>query len=249
MVWSEPGVTWARLVLIENAEIVLRAAVDVDAMPPIPPGHQRPIAARRDAFTIACFDRLRVLTSELKRLVAGGAPAAMRFGAAPAVTAARLASALSWIDMRVPFLSDTHLGFRPAHSPRVVRRRRGEDFCENFERPRSGEVDMVVHGGDLAYRSRVPAMLAETALAPLKRQASSGVPALLVPPESRTGPRALSVACRARGPECVQSATRRRARARRRMGRTASTTPSPSSARSLPSRRLFKLPPNSSEGP
>jgi len=42
-------------------------------------------------------------------------------------------------------------------------------------------VDVVVHGGDLLYRSRVPAWLAETALAPLKRLAESGVPVLLVP--------------------------------------------------------------------
>ena len=40
---------------------------------------------------------------------------------------------------------------------------------------------MVVHGGDLLYRSRVPAWLAEAALAPLKRLAESGVPVLLVP--------------------------------------------------------------------
>jgi DNA repair exonuclease SbcCD nuclease subunit len=40
---------------------------------------------------------------------------------------------------------------------------------------------VVVHGGDLLYRSRVPAWLAEAALAPLKRLAESGVPVLLVP--------------------------------------------------------------------
>jgi exonuclease SbcD len=87
--------------------------------------------------------------------------------------------------MRVLFLSDTHLGLDlPAH-PRVVRRRRGHDFFENFDRAlepaRSGTVDVVVHGGDLLYRSRVPAWLAEAALAPLKRIASTGIPVLLVP--------------------------------------------------------------------
>ena len=87
--------------------------------------------------------------------------------------------------MRVLFLSDTHLGFDLPGRPRVVRRRRGDDFFENFERAlepaRAGEVDAVVHGGDLLYRSRVPAWLAEAALAPLKRLAESGVPVLLVP--------------------------------------------------------------------
>ncbi len=87
--------------------------------------------------------------------------------------------------MRVLFVSDTHLGFDLPSRPRVVRRRRGDDFFQNFERAleaaRTGEVDVVVHGGDLLYRSRVPAWLAEAALAPLKRIAASGVPVLLVP--------------------------------------------------------------------
>ena len=87
--------------------------------------------------------------------------------------------------MRVLFVSDTHLGFDTPTRPRVVRRRRGEDFFRNFERAleaaRTGDVDVVVHGGDLLYRSRVPAWLAEAALAPLKHLASCGVPVLLVP--------------------------------------------------------------------
>jgi len=87
--------------------------------------------------------------------------------------------------MRVLFVSDTHLGIDTPARPRVVRRRRGDDFFRNFERAldvaRTGEIDVVVHGGDLLYRSRVPAWLAEAALAPLKRVASAGVPVLLVP--------------------------------------------------------------------
>ena len=87
--------------------------------------------------------------------------------------------------MRVLFVSDTHLGFDLPGRPRVVRRRRGDDFFHNFERAlqpaRSGEVDVVVHGGDLLYRSRVPAWLAEAALAPLRDIAESGVAVLLVP--------------------------------------------------------------------
>ena len=87
--------------------------------------------------------------------------------------------------MRVLFVSDTHLGLDMPARPRVTRRRRGDDFFRNFERAlepaRAGDVDVVVHGGDLLYRSHVPAWLAEAALAPLKRLASSGVPVLLVP--------------------------------------------------------------------
>jgi DNA repair exonuclease SbcCD nuclease subunit len=87
--------------------------------------------------------------------------------------------------VRVLFVSDTHLGFDLPGRPRVARRRRGDDFFQNLERSlepaRSGEADVVVHGGDLLYRGRVPAWLAEAALAPLKDLAESGVPVLLVP--------------------------------------------------------------------
>lgn len=93
--------------------------------------------------------------------------------------------------MRVLFVSDTHLGFDWPSRPRVVRRRRGDDFFLNFERAlepaRTGGADVVVHGGDLFYRSRVPAWLAEAALAPLRRLASSGVPVLVVPGNHERG--------------------------------------------------------------
>jgi len=89
------------------------------------------------------------------------------------------------VPIRVLFLSDTHLGFDLPFKPRIKRRRRGHDFFANFalalEPAFKGEVDFVVHGGDLLYRSKVPAALVEMALAPLVRVAESGVPVFLVP--------------------------------------------------------------------
>lgn len=87
--------------------------------------------------------------------------------------------------MRVLFVSDTHLGFDLPRRPRVDRRRRGPDFFACFARALEpalrGEADVVVHGGDLLYRSRVPASLVEDALRPLLRVAEAGVPVLIVP--------------------------------------------------------------------
>jgi UDP-2,3-diacylglucosamine pyrophosphatase LpxH len=87
--------------------------------------------------------------------------------------------------MRVLFVSDTHLGFDLPARPRVDRRRRGLDFFACFERALEpalrGEADVVVHGGDLLYRSRVPATLVHRALQPLLRVADTGVSVLLVP--------------------------------------------------------------------
>jgi hypothetical protein len=97
VVWREPGESCTRLIVIEEGEVALHAAVDANAPPPIPPGYRRPVAARREAFTLASFDRLRVLTTELKRLIAAGAPVALRLGVGPALDESRLASALWWV--------------------------------------------------------------------------------------------------------------------------------------------------------
>jgi DNA repair exonuclease SbcCD nuclease subunit len=88
-------------------------------------------------------------------------------------------------DVRILFLSDTHLGVDLPARPRVERPRRGEDFFRAYAQALApalaGDVDAVVHGGDLLYRSRVPASLAEAALAPLRAVAARGTPVLLVP--------------------------------------------------------------------
>jgi exonuclease SbcD len=42
-------------------------------------------------------------------------------------------------------------------------------------------VDLVVHGGDIFYRSKVPAKLVDMAFEPLKRVADRGVPVYVVP--------------------------------------------------------------------
>ena len=97
VVWTEPGSTGARLIVIEEGEVVVSADVDAGATPPVPPGHARPLAARREAFTLERLDRLRVLSTELKRLVAASAPVGLRSGLAPPIADARLASVLWWV--------------------------------------------------------------------------------------------------------------------------------------------------------
>ncbi len=75
--------------------------------------------------------------------------------------------------LRLLLLADTHLGLPST-----------ESFA-SFERAllpaHRGEVDLVVHGGDVLYRSRVKPDLVLRAFAPLKRVADAGVPVLVVP--------------------------------------------------------------------
>jgi DNA repair exonuclease SbcCD nuclease subunit len=87
--------------------------------------------------------------------------------------------------LRVLLVADTHLGFDLPQKPRVARTRRGPDFFANLELALApahrGEVDLVVHGGDLLFRSRVGSGLAAAALEPLLAVADRGVPVVLVP--------------------------------------------------------------------
>jgi len=88
--------------------------------------------------------------------------------------------------MRILLVADTHIGFDlPQRQPRVTRRRRGHDFFDNFRRALEpalrGEVDLVVHGGDLLFRSKVPPGLVEMAMMPLVEVAARGIPVYLVP--------------------------------------------------------------------
>ena len=86
---------------------------------------------------------------------------------------------------RLLFFADTHLGFDLPLRPRVVRRRRGPDFFDSFESVLNAaiqyQVDGVVHGGDLFFRSKVPISLVEKAFEPLLNLARRGVPIYLVP--------------------------------------------------------------------
>ncbi|MBN2564512.1 MAG: DNA repair exonuclease [Candidatus Eisenbacteria bacterium] len=83
------------------------------------------------------------------------------------------------------FLADTHLGFDQPVRPRVERRRRGPDFLANFRRVLAAaiehNVDLVVHGGDLFFRSRVPEAIVDLVYAELLTFADHGIPLVIVP--------------------------------------------------------------------
>ena len=72
--------------------------------------------------------------------------------------------------VRVLLLADTHLGL-------------GENHFEAYERAleHARDVDLVVHGGDVLYRSQVKPGLVYRAFEPLKRIADRGVPVVVVP--------------------------------------------------------------------
>ena len=100
--------------------------------------------------------------------------------------------------VRVLLVADTHLGFDLPFRPRIKRRRRGHDFFANFERALEpaleGKVDLVVHGGDVLYRSRVPPGLNATPDTPSVWPTSARRSTPLCTSHSRTVRSALALA-------------------------------------------------------
>jgi len=93
--------------------------------------------------------------------------------------------------IRILFLADTHLGFDLPTRARIQRRRRGHDFLANYATALApalaGEVDIVVHGGDVFNRSKVPTSVAWQAFEPLARVADRGIPVFVVPGNHERG--------------------------------------------------------------
>jgi DNA repair exonuclease SbcCD nuclease subunit len=87
--------------------------------------------------------------------------------------------------VRILLLADSHIGLDMPLRPRIARRRRGDDFLANHTLALApalrGEVDLVVHGGDVFHRPRIDRDLAFRAYAPLLRVAEAGVPVFIVP--------------------------------------------------------------------
>lgn len=87
--------------------------------------------------------------------------------------------------IKILFLADSHLGYDLPQRPRIQRRRRGEDFFSNYQRilkfARHQKVDLIVHGGDLFFRSKVSPGVVDRAYESLLETASAGIPIFIVP--------------------------------------------------------------------
>jgi DNA polymerase-3 subunit epsilon len=97
LAWAEPGAPRRRLLVISAGAVVTRADLEPGTPLPVPPGHARPPAERRAAFDVATFDRLRVLTTELRRLATEAASIELRLGPHTRLSRARLQAVLRWV--------------------------------------------------------------------------------------------------------------------------------------------------------
>ncbi|MBN2829723.1 MAG: metallophosphoesterase [Candidatus Cloacimonetes bacterium] len=87
--------------------------------------------------------------------------------------------------IKILFFSDTHLGFDYPLNPRVEKRRRGFDFFQHFRNILNTaireEYDLVIHGGDLFFRSKIPINIIDMVYLDLFDFAKAGIPIFIVP--------------------------------------------------------------------
>lgn len=86
---------------------------------------------------------------------------------------------------KIIFLADTHLGFDFPLRPQKERRRRGVDFFNNFDYildyAKKVKADLVIHGGDLFYRTLVPEPIVDMVYERIYNFAESDIPIVIVP--------------------------------------------------------------------
>ena len=89
----------SRLLVFERGTITRAIAVAPGERPPVPPGWQRPPGRRLQDFTLGSWDRLRVLTTELRTLTTAthGEGTEICFGPHRMLGGERLARALAWV--------------------------------------------------------------------------------------------------------------------------------------------------------
>lgn len=87
--------------------------------------------------------------------------------------------------MKILLVADTHLGFDFPIRPRIVRRRRGWDFFNNYHRILKTAIaekfDVILHTGDLFFRSKIPQLIIQKTYEPLLPVLDSGIDIVIVP--------------------------------------------------------------------
>ncbi len=91
--------------------------------------------------------------------------------------------------IRFIFTADTHLGFDYPFARRVEKRQtgpyRGDDFFRNWktiiDRAKKPDIDFLLHGGDLFFRSKFPAELSRRVFEPLWDVSDMGKKIYIVP--------------------------------------------------------------------
>jgi len=87
--------------------------------------------------------------------------------------------------LKIVFFADTHLGVDYPIKPKIEQRRRGNDFFDNYKKVLDyaveSKADLVLHGGDFFFRSKVPSLIVDKAYDILYDFAENDIPFIIVP--------------------------------------------------------------------
>lgn len=87
--------------------------------------------------------------------------------------------------IKIIFLADSHLGFDYPLRPKKEKRRRGIDFFNNFDKildyAKKSNANLIIHGGDLFYRTLVPRSIVDMVYDRIFEVAQSNIPIVIVP--------------------------------------------------------------------
>ncbi|MFC1859163.1 hypothetical protein ACFL9U_14230 [Thermodesulfobacteriota bacterium] len=71
--------------------------MDEEREPPVPPAYKKRFREKQQSFDIATYDRMRVVTTELRRLVTENRRIVLRFGPQTRISHRKLANILRWV--------------------------------------------------------------------------------------------------------------------------------------------------------
>lgn len=88
-----------RVLVVAGGRVIERATIGAAGSPPLPPRHALPPRERQRAFDVATYDRIRILGTELRRILGEHGPTAarIRLGRRACLSGARLLRVLCWI--------------------------------------------------------------------------------------------------------------------------------------------------------
>ena len=85
------------LMVFENGSVLNRNIVKSIEEIPIPPGYAKSFRSRQKNIDLITYDRLRVLTTELRRLVSEGRDIELRLGPGVTLNCREISKVLRWV--------------------------------------------------------------------------------------------------------------------------------------------------------
>jgi len=97
LAWPVEGPGSRRLLMFEGGRIAYRGDLKPRGRVPAPAGFRRTFAERQWSLTVRVYDRLRVLTTELRRMAGEGAAVEVRLGPGSRLRGGALREFLGWV--------------------------------------------------------------------------------------------------------------------------------------------------------